>query len=95
MLYASPSRPDLIYQRPQQFVLDNVLHVDDGGDEEVAAAQRDLRRCPVHEVVDRTLNGAKRDSVFESSVEEDDKVNVCSSFFAHQHHRCRVESSTS
>lgn len=52
--------------------------MDDDGDEEAAAAKRDLRRCPVHEVVDRALNGAlsdaERDSVFEAPVEEDDKV---------------------
>lgn len=62
-------------QRSQQFVRDNVLHVDGVGDEEVTAAQRGLRRYPVHEVVDRTLNDAKRDTVFETPVEEDDKVN--------------------
>ncbi|CAM9685156.1 unnamed protein product [Pylaiella littoralis] len=57
----------------EQFVRNSVLHVDDGADEEVAAAQRDLRRCPVHEVVDRALSSADRDNMLEPSVEEDDK----------------------
>lgn len=66
----------------QQFIRDNVLCVDaDGGeDEEIAAAQRDLRelrRCPVHQVVDRTLNDARLDCVFDPFSEEDDKVMVC------------------
>ncbi len=63
-------------ERSQQFVRDNVLHVDDGGDEEEAAAQRDLRQCPIHEMIDRTLNDAERDNVFEAIVEEDDKVSI-------------------
>lgn len=82
----------LFNQCPQQFVRDNVLHVDGGGDEEVAAAQRDLRGCPVHEVVDRALNDPKRDSVFEASVEEDDKVNLLSPLFACQYHHGSVGS---
>lgn len=62
---------------PQQFIRDNVLCVDaDGGeDEEIAAAQRDLRRCPVHQVVDRTLNDANLDCAFDA-IGEDDKVMV-------------------
>lgn len=60
----------------QQFVRDSVLHVDDGGDEEEAAAQRDLRRCQVHEIVDRAIIDGERDSVFKPVVEEDDKVSI-------------------
>lgn len=69
-------RVSIFYQRSQQFVRDNVLHVHDGGDEEEAAAQRDLRQCPTHEVVDRAINDAERDSVFEAVVEEDDNVSI-------------------
>eukprot|EP00752_Nemacystus_decipiens_P012159 g10778.t1 len=61
----------------EQFVRDNVLHVDDDEDEEATAAKRGLQECPVHEVVDRSLNGAltdaERDSVFKAPVGEDDK----------------------
>ncbi|CAM9897730.1 unnamed protein product [Ectocarpus sp. 4 AP-2014] len=59
----------------EQFIRDNVLCVDaDGGeDEEIAAAQRDRRRCPVHQVVDRTLNDPTLDCVFDAFGEEDDK----------------------
>lgn len=69
-----------ISQCPQQFVRENVLHVDDDGDEEATAAKRDLQECPVHQVVDRALNDdltdAERDSVFEAPTEEDDKVGL-------------------
>lgn len=72
----------LHFQCSQQFLKDSVLRVDDAGDEEVAAAQRDLRRCSVHEVIDHTLNDPGQNREFKASLEEDDKVHLprcCSS----------------
>lgn len=45
----------------------------DTRDEQTAGAQR---RCTVHEVVDRAINGARQDCVFEVPTEEDDKVRL-------------------
>ena len=60
------------------------MHVDDDGDEEATAANRDLQECRVHEVVDRALNGAltdvERDGIFKAPSEEDDKVGLRSSY---------------
>lgn len=70
---------------------DNVLYVDDDGDEEATTSKRDLRQSPVHEVVDRALNkalsDAERDIVFEAPDEEDDEVgltNVCRSLLLYR-----------
>lgn len=50
------------------------MHVDsDTRDEQTAGAQR---RCTVHEVVDRAINGARQEYVFEVPTEEDDKVRL-------------------
>ncbi|CAM9204796.1 unnamed protein product, partial [Hapterophycus canaliculatus] len=57
----------------EQFLRDNVLRVDDGGDEDIAVAQRSLRRCSMHEVIDHTLNDTGQDRVFKASLKEDDK----------------------
>eukprot|EP00903_Cladosiphon_okamuranus_P017102 g15757.t1 len=61
----------------EQFVRDNVLRVDDDGDEGATAAERALEGRPVHEVVDRALDDdltdAERASVLASPSEEDDK----------------------
>ncbi|CAM9181904.1 unnamed protein product [Laminaria digitata] len=57
----------------EQFVRDSVLRVDDSEDKDASAAQRELRRCTVHEVVDRDISDVGGEHVFDSSTEEDDK----------------------
>lgn len=59
----------------QEFVRESVLHVDDGGNDEDASAQRELRPCTVHEVVDRAVENAG-DAVFLPSSQEDDEVGA-------------------
>lgn len=65
-----------ILERPQQFVRNSVLRVDDSEDEGASTAERQLRRCTIHEVVDRDISDMREDHVFEHSNEEDDKVKA-------------------
>lgn len=71
-----PLRATPVLARPQQFVRDSVLRVDENEVGDASTAERELRRCTIHEVLDRDISDVREEHVFEPSNEEDDKVKT-------------------
>lgn len=74
--FTSAVFPPTLSLRSQQFVRDSIFHIsEDSATEENTAGHVESRQCPVHEVVDRSIEGGvDRGHVFEPPTEQDDKV---------------------